>query len=285
METKETKQFHNKPILDKLSHDKRIVIELKDVWKIYDLGEVKVEALKGINLKIKKGEFVAIKGASGSGKSTAVNQIGCLDIPTKGEINLDGYNISKMSESNLAKIRGRKIGFIFQQFNLIPTLTAFENITLPMIFQGASMIERRVRGDYLLNMVGLKEREDHKPNELSGGQQQRVAIARALVNDPEVILADEPTGALDSKTGLTVINFLEELHEQGKTIIMVTHDDKLAKFADRIVILSDGMILSDEKNDEKDKFVKQAREKLKELNKSESETKKYTNQAELKLKK
>lgn len=259
-------------------HKKEIIIELIDVWKIYDLGHIKVEALRGLNLKIHKGEFVSIKGASGSGKSTAVNQIGCLDIPTQGTIYLDGHNISKLSESSLAKIRGRKIGFIFQQFNLIPTLTAFENITLPMIFQGKSIVERKKRGEYLLDMVKLLDRKNHKPGELSGGQQQRVAIARALVNDPEVILADEPTGALDSRTGLSVLKFLDELHESGKTIIMVTHDENLAKFADRIIILSDGQIISDEKNHEKEAFKKQIYEKLKILE-EKHEKKKLANLA------
>jgi putative ABC transport system ATP-binding protein len=247
----------------KIKKNDDAVIELIDVWKIYSMGTEKVEALKGISLKIKKGEFVAIKGASGSGKSTAVNQIGCLDVPTKGTIFLDGHDISNLSESSLAQIRGRKIGFIFQQFNLISTLSAFENITLPMIFQNKSINERKKRGDFLLEMVGLLQRANHKPGELSGGQQQRVAIARALVNDPEVILADEPTGALDSKTGLSVLSFLEELHNKGKTIIMVTHDDNLAKFADRIVILSDGKIISDSKNEEKEKFKRKVSEMLK----------------------
>lgn len=251
--------------MEKSQKKDNVIIELVDVWKIYEMGTEKVEALRGLNLRIKKGEFVAIKGASGSGKSTAVNQIGCLDIPTKGVIFLDGHNISHLSESHLAQIRGRKIGFIFQQFNLIPTLSAFENITLPMIFQGKSITEREKRGEYLLEMVGLLERKNHKPGELSGGQQQRVAIARALVNDPDVILADEPTGALDSKTGLSVLKFLEELHESGKTIIMVTHDENLAKFADRIIILSDGQIISDEKNKEKEAFKKHIYEKLKML--------------------
>jgi len=246
---------------------KDIIIELRDVWKIYDLGEVKVNALRGISVKIRKGEFVAIKGASGSGKSTAVNQIGCLDVPTTGDVMLDGRNISHMNESKLAQIRGRKIGFIFQQFNLIPTLTAIENVTLPMIFQGASPTKRKERGEYLLGLVELDDRINHKPNEMSGGQQQRVAIARALVNDPEVILADEPTGALDSKTGLMVLTFLDKLNQMGKTIIMVTHDEKLAKFADRIVVLSDGKVLTDAKNKERDKFVKSVYDQLRKQNK------------------
>jgi len=225
------------------------IIELKDVWKIYKMGDVEVTALNGLNLIVRKGEFVSIMGPSGSGKSTAMNMIGCLDIPTKGTIFLEGKDISHLSESNLAQIRGRKIGFIFQQFNLIPTLTALENITLPMIFQNIPRGERTEKAKKLLQMVDLGDRMNHKPNELSGGQQQRVAIARALSNNPEVILADEPTGNLDSRTGSTVMDFLRKLHEhEGKTIIMVTHDEDVAKNADRIEYLKDGKILKTLKN-------------------------------------
>lgn len=219
------------------------IIVLKNVWKIYQMGDTKVKALRDLNLEVKKGEFLSIMGPSGSGKSTCVNMVGCLDIPTKGEIYLDGKNIAHLTESELAQIRGRKIGFIFQQFNLIPTLTAKENVMLPMIFQGSSYEERSKRAEELLGMVDLAERMDHKPKELSGGQQQRVAIARSLVNDPEVILADEPTGALDSKTGTNVMEFLKKLNkEKGKTIIMVTHDSNIAKLAERIGWLKDGTI-------------------------------------------
>ena len=225
------------------------IIELKDAWKIYQMGEVKVVALSGLNLAVQKGEFVSIMGPSGSGKSTAMNMIGCLDIPSKGVILLDGKDISKLRESDLAQIRGRKIGFIFQQFNLIPTLSALENIMLPMIFQGIPKDERLERAKKLLKMVELDDRMDHKPNELSGGQQQRVAIARSLSNDPEVILADEPTGNLDSKTGSTVLDFLKKLHiDEGKTIVMVTHDENVAKKADRIEYLMDGKIVKSLKN-------------------------------------
>jgi putative ABC transport system ATP-binding protein len=207
------------------------------------MGENEVHALHGINLEVIPGEFLAIQGPSGSGKSTAMNLIGCLDIPTKGEILLDNKNISKMSESDLAQIRGRKIGFIFQKFNLIETLTALENVTLPMTFQGIPEEERIKRATKLLTQFGLGDRMDHKPNQLSGGQQQRVAIARALAIDPPVILADEPTGNLDSKTGREVLLFLRELNEhEGKTIVLVTHDDILAKAADRIAFLKDGTI-------------------------------------------
>lgn len=220
------------------------IIKLNDVWKIYKMGVVEVPALRGLNLKIKRGEFVAVQGASGSGKSTALNSIGCLDIPTKGSVYLEGKDISKMSESELAQIRGKKIGFIFQQFNLINALSALENVALPMIFQNIPSDERIRKAKELLEMVELGERMNHKPTEMSGGQQQRVAIARALANSPEVILADEPTGNLDSKTGETVINFLGKLHKEKKTtIIMVTHDAALARHADRIEYLKDGVIV------------------------------------------
>jgi putative ABC transport system ATP-binding protein len=233
----------------KMAKDKDKILRLENVWKIYKMGEVKVTALAGLDLSVKNGEFLSIMGPSGSGKSTAMNMIGCLDIPTKGHIYLEGRDISTLSESNLAQIRGRKIGFIFQQFNLIPTLTAIENITLPMIFQNTPRNERLKKAKELLEMIGLGDRIDHKPTELSGGEQQRVAIARALSNDPEVVLADEPTGNLDSKTGQTVMNFLRRLHEEkGKTIIMVTHDKDVAKHADRIEYLKDGKIIKTLKN-------------------------------------
>jgi len=223
---------------------KDIIIKLEDVWKIYKMGKVEVHALRGFNLEIKRGEFVAIQGPSGSGKSTAMNMVGCLDIPSKGKIFLEHHDISHLSESDLAQIRGQKIGFIFQQFNLIPTLTALENIMLPMMFQNISREERISRATELLEMVELGDRIHHKPTEMSGGQQQRVAIARSLSNNPEVVLADEPTGNLDSKTGNIVMEFLRKLHKQkGKTIIMVTHDSYLAKQANRIEYLMDGKIV------------------------------------------
>ena len=220
------------------------IIELNNVCKIYKMGDVEVKALCDMDLVVKKGEFLSIMGPSGSGKSTAMNMIGALDIPTRGKILLEGKDISQLAESDLAQIRGKKIGFIFQQFNLIPTLTAIENIMLPMIFQNIPRSQRFNRAKKLLEMVELGERIHHKPTELSGGQQQRVAIARSLANDPEVILADEPTGNLDSKTGHTVMDFLKKLHQdEGKTIIMVTHDENLAKKADRTEYLLDGTIV------------------------------------------
>ena len=223
---------------------REIIIKLDNVWKTYRMGKNNyVHALKGMSLEVRKGEFIAIMGPSGSGKSSAVNMIGCLDIPTKGNIFLEKHNISHLHESDLAQIRGRKIGFIFQQFNLINTLTALENVKLPMIFQGLELEKREARARELLSNVGLGERINHRPSELSGGQQQRVAIARALANDPEVILADEPTGNLDSKTGSIMMEYLKKLHKEGKTIIMVTHDEKVAKTAERTEYLKDGTIV------------------------------------------
>jgi len=220
------------------------VIELKDVWKTYWMGDNPVHALRGLTLEIKNGEFVAIQGPSGSGKSTSMNLVGCLDTPTKGTVWLDGKDISKMSESDLATIRGQKIGFIFQKFNLIPTLTALENVTLPMTFQNIPSEKRIETAKRVLTMVGLADRMTHKPNELSGGQQQRVAIARALAVDPPVLLADEPTGNLDSVTGAQIMKFLRELNaKHKKTIVLVTHDDKLAREADRIAVIKDGKIV------------------------------------------
>jgi len=222
---------------------KDAIIKLENVWKIYQMGEVKVEALRGLDLEIKKGEFVAIMGPSGSGKSTAVNMIGCMDVPTKGRIFLDEHDISRLSESDLAQVRGRKIGFIFQQFNLIGTLSALENVALPMMFQDIDREERTERAKKLLELVELGDRIHHKPAELSGGEQQRGAIARSLSNNPEVILADEPTGNLDSRTGENVISFLEKLNKEGKTIIMVTHDANVARHATRMEMLKDGRIM------------------------------------------
>jgi len=219
------------------------IIQLKDVAKYYEMGESIVKALDGVDICVEKGDFVAIMGPSGSGKSTGMNLIGSLDLATHGDIYLDGTNIEELSESELAQIRGRKIGFIFQSFNLIPNLTALENVMLPMTFQNLDKEEREEKARELLKMVDLGDRINHYPNQLSGGQQQRVAIARALANDPEVILADEPTGNLDTKTGEKVIDYLKELNKQGKTIIMVTHDAHLAEtHARKVYYLKDGKI-------------------------------------------
>jgi putative ABC transport system ATP-binding protein len=219
------------------------VIQLEAVWKIYQMGDVQVQALSGIDLEIERGEFLAIAGASGSGKSTMMNLIGCLDLPSKGKIRLNGTDIATLHESQLAQIRGKKIGFVFQQFNLIPTLTALENVMLPLEFQNVDSRMARETALELLKLVGLGERVRHLPSQLSGGQQQRVAIARALAVDPDIILADEPTGNLDSKTGEFVMNLLAEIHRKDtKTIILVTHDFYLVKRAERVVYLKDGKI-------------------------------------------
>ncbi|NQZ84703.1 MAG: ABC transporter ATP-binding protein [Nanoarchaeales archaeon] len=224
------------------------VIELKDIWKTYHLGDTTVHALEGISFAILPGEFVAIIGKSGSGKTTAVNQIGCLDEPSRGEILLSGKKISSLSKAELARVRGREIGYIFQKFNLIKTLSSQENVELPMIFQGVSPAQRAEIATTLLIDLDMGEKLINKPSELSGGQQQRVAIARALANNPNIILADEPTGNLDSKTGVIVMDYLRELHKQGKTIILVTHDDNLSNYAQRIITLVDGKVVSDVKN-------------------------------------
>ena len=221
-----------------------VIIELKDVWKTYIMGEVKVHALRGLNLQVRSGEFLAVMGPSGSGKSTFMNMVGALDVPSKGHIFLDRRDISTMTESDLAQLRGKKIGFIFQKFNLLTSMTAKENVMLPLTFQDIPGSEREKKASEFLSLVGLGDRLDHTPNELSGGQQQRVAIARALANNPDVILADEPTGSLDSRTGESVLDFLKKLHkEKGTTIVMVTHDEHIASNADRIVYLKDGMIV------------------------------------------
>ncbi|MBS3072610.1 ABC transporter ATP-binding protein [Candidatus Pacearchaeota archaeon] len=219
------------------------LIELKNVAKYYYMGDNVVKALDGVNIIIEKGDFVAIMGPSGSGKSTGMNLTGSLDYATKGDIYLGGENIETMSESELAQIRGQKIGFIFQSFNLIPNLTALENVALPMVFQEIPKEERIEKAEKVLINVGLSDRMDHYPNQLSGGQQQRVAIARALANDPDIILADEPTGNLDTKTGEIVIEFLQKLNKEGRTIIMVTHDPELAMaHAKTVYWLRDGKI-------------------------------------------
>ena len=223
----------------------RSIIRLDDVWKIYKMGDVDVPALRGLDIDIKEGEFITILGKSGSGKSTSLNMVGCLDIPTKGKVYLDRQDISKLDENELARIRGKKIGFVFQTFNLIPSLNAIENVMLPMLFQGVPEDTRRRKASELLNLVGLGGRMLHKQAELSGGERQRVAIARALINDPEIILADEPTGNLDSKTGMEIMNIFKNLHKQKKTIVMITHDKYLASYAKRIVHLKDGRAIQD----------------------------------------
>jgi len=216
MTTKKTKKAKSARTTKSKNSGAKPIIELQGVWKVYTMGEAKVKALRGVSLKIHPGEFVAIQGPSGSGKSTMMNCVGCLDVPSEGTILLDGKNISDMHESDLAQIRGQKIGFIFQRFNLIDTLTALENVMLPMTFQGFEEEERKKKAAALLTKFGLGDRLDHKPNQLSGGQQQRVAIARSLAIDPPVILADEPTGNLDSKTGKEVMDFLKDLKNKAR---------------------------------------------------------------------
>jgi putative ABC transport system ATP-binding protein len=223
------------------------MIEVEKLTKIYMMGDTEVRALDGVDLVINKGEMVSIMGPSGSGKSTLMAILGCLDVPTGGSYRLDGLNVENMSDNQLADVRSRKIGFVFQQFNLLARTTALENVMLPLVYAGVSGRDRRKLAQEALEKVGLKERMHHKPNELSGGQQQRVAIARALVNSPAIILADEPTGALDSKTGAEIIALFQRLHKEfGQTVIYVTHDPFIARHTFRVVRIADGLIVGDE---------------------------------------
>jgi putative ABC transport system ATP-binding protein len=221
------------------------VVRLSSIEKTYRMGEVEVRALRDVSLDLEYGEMVAIMGASGSGKSTMLNMIGTLDRPTSGQYLLDEEAVSELDEEELADLRNRKIGFVFQSFHLLPRLSAVANVELPMVYAGASKKERRDRARAALARVGLSEREDHLPNQLSGGQQQRVAIARAIVNDPVLLLADEPTGALDSATTRQVMELFCRLHEQGITVVLVTHDPAIAKYAQRVITFADGNIVSD----------------------------------------
>ncbi len=225
------------------------MIKAENLMKVYQMGDNEVRALDGASFAIDKGEMVAIMGPSGSGKSTLMSIIGCLDVPTSGNYLLDGLAVETMSEAELAEVRGRKIGFVFQQFNLLARTSALENVMLPLTYAGFSGKDRQERAMKALDRVGLAQRTHHAPNELSGGQQQRVAIARALVNEPAIILADEPTGALDSKTGVEIMDLFQSLHkDHGQTVILVTHDAYVARHTDRIIKLSDGQIVSDEGN-------------------------------------
>ena len=221
------------------------LIELKDIYKIYPMGEETVHALDGVNITIDQGEFVAIVGSSGSGKSTAMNIIGCLDVPTSGTYHLGGVDVSTMEDDQQADIRNKMLGFIFQQYNLIPKLSVLENVELPLLYAGVPADQRRERAIRSLERVGLADKWKHLPSQLSGGQQQRVSIARALAGDPSVILADEPTGALDSKTGREVLGFLKKLNREGDTVVLITHDNSIAVKADRIIRLQDGKVIYD----------------------------------------
>ena len=231
------------------------LIETRNLWKTYVMGSETVNALKNVSIEIEKGEYVAIMGPSGSGKSTLMNLIGCLDTPTQGEYHLNGKNVSQMNDDELANIRNREIGFVFQTFNLLPRATALHNVELPLIYNGSSSVERDEGARKALEKVELADRMTHKPSELSGGQRQRVAIARALVNNPSLLLADEPTGNLDSKTSLDIMKLMANLHAQGNTIIVVTHEKDIARQAGRILSILDGEIVRDERIMESNKAV------------------------------
>jgi len=227
--------------------DQGVVIQTEGLWKTYEMGSEQVHALRGVDLIINKGEYCAIMGPSGSGKSTLMNLIGCLDTPSKGKYWLAGRLVSELDDDQLAFIRNKEIGFVFQTFNLLPRATALHNVELPLIYNGTPSEERLVRAKKSIELVDLTDRMMHKPNELSGGQRQRVAIARALVNDPSILLADEPTGNLDSQTGQEIMDLFERLHEQGNTIILVTHEHDIAAHAHRIIHIRDGKVESDER--------------------------------------
>jgi putative ABC transport system ATP-binding protein len=230
------------------SMDNKPVISVRNLAKTYQMGATLVKALQTIDLDIFTNEFVALMGPSGSGKSTLMNLLGCLDTPSQGEYFLGGENVSEMDDNDLATIRNRRIGFVFQTFNLLPRLTALENVALPLVYAGMTKEKRLAKASRVLELVGLGDRMEHKPNEMSGGQRQRVAVARALVNDPTIILADEPTGNLDSKTSAEIMEMLEKLHRAGNTIILVTHEADIAEHAHRVIRLRDGVIESDELN-------------------------------------
>jgi len=226
-----------------------LVIRTDKLQKIYDMGEIQVHALKSISIEIKKSEYVALMGSSGSGKSTLMNLLGCLDTPTNGKYFLNDEDVSTLDDSELAEIRNKEIGFVFQTFNLLPRLTALDNVALPLIYAGLSSKKRNNMAEVALEKVGLADRMDHRPNELSGGQRQRVAIARALVNNPALLLADEPTGNLDTKTSIEIMAILEKLHDHGHTILVVTHEPDIASHSSRIIRLKDGLVESDEINE------------------------------------
>ena len=223
------------------------ILSMKDIVKCYDVGEEQQVILDHISFSVQQGEFVSILGPSGSGKSTMMKILGCLDVPTAGQYILSGHNVAHLEEAQLARIRNREVGFVFQSFQLLPRLTAIENVELPLIYAGVHAVQRRKKAAEMLERVGLAQKMEHYPNQLSGGQQQRVAIARAMVTQPTILLADEPTGALDQKTGLQVMELFRELHQEGRTIIMITHDEKIAQNASRIVRILDGKLWEGER--------------------------------------
>lgn len=223
------------------------LIQVQDVWKTYQVGEQQVNALRGLSVDIGQGEYTALMGPSGSGKSTLMNMLGCLDTPTSGRYHLAGEDVGTLDDDALADIRNRRIGFVFQTFNLMPRYTALENVALPLVYAGAARDVREARAKAVLEQVGLADRMDHRPNELSGGQRQRVAVARALVNQPDLLLADEPTGNLDTKTSVEIMALFDEIHAAGNTVVLVTHEEDIARYAHRVVRLRDGVVAADER--------------------------------------
>ena len=223
------------------------LIQVQDVWKTYQVGEQQVHALRGLSVDIGQGEYTALMGPSGSGKSTLMNMLGCLDTPTSGRYHLAGEDVGTLDDDALADIRNRRIGFVFQTFNLMPRYTALENVALPLVYAGAARDVREARAKSVLEQVGLADRMDHRPNELSGGQRQRVAVARALVNQPDLLLADEPTGNLDTKTSVEIMALFDEIHAAGNTVVLVTHEEDIARYAHRVVRLRDGVVAADER--------------------------------------
>lgn len=244
----------NEVDLYKIHYMSKHIIELDKINKTYIMGTEKIQALQSISLQVEKNEYLALMGPSGSGKSTLMNMLGCLDTPTSGEYKLRGNPISSLSSSELAAIRNKEIGFVFQTFNLLPRMTSLDNVALPLVYSGMGKKARLEKAAYALETVGLKDRMTHKPNELSGGQRQRVALARALVNDPSIILADEPTGNLDSKTSYEIMGIFEEIHSKGNTVILVTHEPDIAEYTQRIIRLMDGLVESDKTNPNIRKF-------------------------------
>ena len=232
------------------------IIEIKGLKREFAVGSEIVKALKGVDVSVMKNEYLAMMGPSGSGKSTLMNLLGCLDTPTAGAYNLNGTDVSSLKDDDLAEIRNNEIGFIFQTFNLLPRLSALDNVSLPLVYAGYNSEDRKIKAQDVLEKVGLGDRMDHRPNQLSGGQRQRVAVARALVNDPSIILADEPTGNLDSKTSLDIMRLFEEIHEMGNTLIVVTHEEEVASHAHRILRLKDGLVASDLQNENIVKLIR-----------------------------